>query len=213
MRISLANQITLSRLVLAAVFLVLLAMVDATRIDAQRTLIQICFWLFVVAALTDALDGIVARMTNTVTSFGRIVDPLVDKIIVGGAFVLLASHTFWDGEQNITGVAPWMVVVILTRELLVSGVRAQSESSGAAFAASWSGKIKMILQCVTIAVILGELAWNLTAIAPLRIFLIWATVVVTIISGVTYILRGRAFLLTNEALSGTSKSSESEARR
>ncbi|MBK9120777.1 MAG: CDP-alcohol phosphatidyltransferase family protein [Phycisphaerales bacterium] len=208
MRINLANQLTLTRLVLALVLFALLSWFDARHLDTQRWLLHVCFWIFLVAVLTDILDGLVARLTRTVTTFGRIVDPVVDKVIICGVFILFASHSFWDGTRNITDVAPWMVVVILTRELLVSAVRAHAESGGVEFAATWSGKFKMFVQSATIAIILGQLAWNLEGLSPLRTAAVWLTVAITLFSAITYVHRARAFLLTGAALSGEQRGSE-----
>lgn len=202
MRINLPNQITLARLVLAIVFFALLSWFDATHLDDQRWLLQVCFWVFLVAAVTDVLDGLLARMTRSVTTFGRIVDPVVDKVIVCGAFVLFASHHFWDGNVNISSVQPWMAVVILMRELLVSAIRTHAESGGVAFAAAWSGKLKMLVQSATICVILGQLAWDLASLEPVRIAAVWIAVIVTALSAVTYVHRARAFLLSSAALGG-----------
>ena len=202
MKINLPNQITLARLGLAIVFFALLSCFDARQLDQQRWLLSLCFWLFLVAAVTDILDGLLARMMQSVTSFGRILDPVVDKVMVCGAFVLFASHHFWDGNKNITGVAPWMAVVILSRELLVSAVRSHSEASGEKFGALWAGKLKMFIQSATVCVVLGQLAWNLGALEPLRIVCVWATVIITALSALSYIHRARSFLLTRAALVG-----------
>ena len=202
MNINLPNQVTLGRLGLAIVLLALLSCFDATYLAQQRWLLGVCFWIFLVAALMDVLDGLLARMMRSVTSFGRIVDPVVDKVMVCGAFVLFSGEPFWDGRTNITGVQAWMAIVILTRELLVSAVRAHSESVGREFGASWLGKLKMFIQCPTVCVILGQLAWQLESLAPLRIACIWITVVFTALSAVSYVHRARAFLLTSGALGG-----------
>ena len=203
MRINLPNQITLSRLGLAVVFVALLSCFDAGKLADLRWLLVAAFWVFLVGALTDILDGLVARMTRSVTTFGRILDPVVDKVMVCAAFVLFASHQFWDGHVNITGVEPWMVVVILTREFLVSAIRAHSESEGREFGASWVGKLKMFVQSATVCVVLGQLAWRLDSLAPLRIACIWLTVVITAVSAVSYAHRARSFLLTSAALGGS----------
>jgi CDP-diacylglycerol--glycerol-3-phosphate 3-phosphatidyltransferase len=202
MRINLPNQITLGRLVLATVFLAMLSWFDATQLSRQRWLLQICFWIFLTAAITDILDGLLARITDSVTTFGRIVDPVVDKVIVCGAFVLFASHHFWDGHVNITGVRPWMVVVIIARELLVSAIRSHAEQQGIDFGASWAGKLKMFLQSLTVCVVLAQLAWDIAGMAPARIACVWLTVIVTALSAVPYVHRARAFLLTSTALGG-----------
>lgn len=201
MAISIPNQLTLGRLGLAVVFVLLLSGFDAQKLEQQRWLLHIAFWVFLVAAVTDVLDGLLARLTDSVTSFGRIVDPVVDKVIVCAAFVLFASPHFWTGQANLTGVAPWMVVVILGRELLVSAVRIESEAGGRAFAASWVGKLKMFVQSATVCLILGELAWRLDSVTPLRKAAVWTTVILTVLSAAAYLHRARAFLLSRQALS------------
>lgn len=196
------NQITLGRLGLAIVLLAMLSCFDARQLDQQRWLLHVCFWVFLLAAVTDVLDGLLARLMRSVTSFGRILDPVVDKVIVCGAFVLFASRHFWDGHQNITGVQPWMVVVILTRELLVSAVRSHAEARGQEFGASWVGKLKMFIQSATVCVILAQLAWNLESWTPLRIAAVWLTVIITVLSAISYVRRARTFLLSGAALTG-----------
>jgi CDP-diacylglycerol---glycerol-3-phosphate 3-phosphatidyltransferase len=204
MRINLPNQITLARLGLAVVFFVLLTWFNATKLADQRWLLNVCFWIFLLAAVTDIIDGLVARLLRSVTSFGRILDPVVDKVMVCGAFVLFASEHFWDSQRNfnITGVQPWMVLVIVTRELLVSAVRSHAEGEGQPFGAIWIGKLKMLVQSTTVCAVLAQLAWKLDALEPVRIGLVWLTVIVTALSAVSYILRARRFLLTNAALGG-----------
>ncbi len=213
MRINLPNQITLARLGLAIIFIALLSCFDAGKLAEQRWLLHVGFWIFLVAALTDVLDGLLARMTNSVTSFGRILDPVVDKVIVCGAFLLFASHPFIDPEtgQNITGVYPWMVVVIVARELLVSAVRSHVEGEGEAFGASWVGKLKMFFQSATICLILFQLAWDVAALAPVRIIAVWLTVIITALSMVAYIHRARKYLLTEAALGGAAAAQPASA--
>src|SRR5262249_18479984 len=133
--------------------------------------------------------------------------PFVDKVLVLGAFVFLASPRFAIQETELlsyerfsmtTGVRSWMVVVILARELLVTSIRGVVESRGHAFGADWSGKAKMVLQCVPVrrclfaAVnedLLASPGWRLT-----RDIVVWATVIVTIVSCVPYVLRARILL-------------------
>ncbi len=204
MRINIPNQITLGRLALSVVFFALLSFVDFAKGADQSTLLAAAFWVFLVAALTDVLDGWLARAWGQVTSFGRVVDPVVDKVIVCGAFIFFASRHFFDPKAgaNVTGVAPWMVIVVLLRELLVSAIRSFSESSGDSFAANWVGKVKMFVQSATVCVVLGVLAWFPTSLAWLRETMVWATVIVTAVSIVAYVGRARRFMLTREALGG-----------
>ncbi len=191
---NLPNQITVGRFVLAVIFLVLLAAADVQRRDQQRLLFHCAFWLFVVAGSTDWLDGYLARRQNQITAFGRILDPFVDKILVIGGFILLMGDGFRDAAgRNVTGLAAWMVVVIVARELLVSGLRGFSEAKGRAYAANWWGKIKMVLQSLTVGWIIGSVGpWpGVGWIMACRPYLIWATVLFTAASVVAYLAASR----------------------
>ena len=212
MRINVPNQITLGRLVLAIVFFALLSFYHPAA-ESRQWLLPVCFWIFLIAVLSDIVDGWLARTWKQVTSFGRICDPVVDKVIVCGAFVFFASGIFYDTTEgvhkNITGVQPWMVVLILVRELLVSAIRSFSEARGESFAANWVGKAKMFIQSVCVCVILGVLAWYQDTLAWLRILCVWLTVVVTALSIIAYVNRARAFVLSASALGGEPDSDQS----
>jgi CDP-diacylglycerol--glycerol-3-phosphate 3-phosphatidyltransferase len=190
MRINIPNQITLARLVLALVFFALLSRFSAARLDADRWLLAAGFWIFLVAVVSDVVDGLLARIWKQTTAFGRVIDPVVDKVLICGAFLFLASDRFYEPslQANITGVTPWMATVILARELLVSALRMRSESRGRNFAANWAGKTKMVVQSAAICAVLARLAWleALTYVAPV---LVWTAVVITILSVVPYLLR------------------------
>src|SRR4051794_34308608 len=165
------NALTLSRLVLAVVVFALIAY-------AQYLAALV---VFAVAALTDALDGYFARLLNQVTALGRQLDPLVDKVIVSGAFVYLLTIRG-------TGLMPWMVTVIIVRELLIQGLRSHLEGQGQPFGARWAGKLKTTFQCLSIAAILLALAtdpprrWLLA-----RDALTWTAVALTLYSGLGYL--------------------------
>jgi CDP-diacylglycerol--glycerol-3-phosphate 3-phosphatidyltransferase len=212
MRVNIPNQITLGRLVLAIVFFVLLSFYSP-GIPQDRWLLEVCFWIFLVAVLTDILDGWLARTWKQVTSFGRICDPVVDKVLVCGAFVFFASGIFYDvkTEENVSGVQPWMVVLILVRELLVSAIRSFAESHGTEYAAIWVGKAKMFVQSATVCAILGVLVWYPETLAWLRELCVWVTVVVTALSIVAYVNRARAFILSAAALGATGEPKETSA--
>lgn len=156
--------------------------------------------LFIVAALTDVLDGWLARRWQVVSVFGRIMDPFCDKVLVLGAFVFLVGPAFIapDEATPLSGLAPWMVVTILGRELLVTSLRGVLESMGVDFSADVSGKLKMLAQsiCVPICLFVGTRDWALASDGwrLLRDVAVWATVGLTIWSVVPYLLRGRALL-------------------
>ena len=198
MRVNLPNQITIGRLFLSIGFVALLSQYQFS--GAPSRTLDVCAAIFVLAALTDWLDGYLARRNNQVTALGRVLDPFVDKILVCGAFVLLSGPGFVNAEGvNVTGVAPWMVVVIIGRELLVSGLRGFSESQGQSFAASFYGKAKMVVQSTTAPAIILIVAhpghmlsgpgvgWATPALA-------WLTVIVTLASLVAYLIRARHIL-------------------
>lgn len=175
------NALSLVRLVLAVVFFV------AFEQGRQAT----AFWLFVVAASTDWVDGWYARRYGQVSRLGRIFDPLVDKVIVCGAAVLLAAAG--------TPIAPWMAVVVVVRELVVTAIRAEMERAGNDFSAALSGKLKMVLQCLAIAVVLAARAWPEAApggvpLAAVASWLAWAAIAATIWSGVEYVIAARSLV-------------------
>lgn len=192
MPVNLPNLITVGRLILSAAVLGLLCAIDSGRVADQRPLLQIAFWCFVAAVLGDALDGAIARRLGCVTAFGRFADPLVDKILVCGVFVLFTGDAFWHAGANVTGVAPWMVLIIVARELLVSAIRASHEAAQRDFGATWAGKLKMVVQSATIGVIFVDLGFDAGSLAPAIGPLVWATVAVTILSAIPYVSRALA---------------------
>jgi len=194
-RRALPNAITLVRLALAVVFFGLLEAIDRSAPPAE--IARLGAWgmgLFATAALSDILDGYLARRWQVVSTFGRLMDPLVDKVLVLGGFIYLASPKFEPIPANAmigSGIAAWMVVVLLLRELLVTGLRSYIESRGTPFPADWSGKLKMFIQsfcvgcCVYVATRVEPYGWQVF----LRDASTWATVVLTVLSSITYIRR------------------------
>ena len=199
---SIPNALTGARLIGAAAFIALLAL----PVALSPAVLIAATAIFVISAITDALDGYLARRWNAVSPFGRIADPLADKILVLGAFVMLAGPVFAlevateDGTAILmrTGVAVWMPVVILSRELVVTTIRGYYESKGIDFSAGLSGKVKMIIQSVAVPLILLIVAYDLTrdGTEPTRSILnpilAWTTVGVTVWSAIPYIQRAIA---------------------
>ncbi|MDR2641973.1 MAG: CDP-alcohol phosphatidyltransferase family protein [Planctomycetaceae bacterium] len=192
----------------------------------------IAFLFFVLASVTDFVDGWWARKFNQITVFGRVMDPFADKFLICGVLVFLVSIPQLTGLEDRSYswawlmLKPWMVVVIIGRELLVTSLRAIVESSGGDFSAKWIGKLKMWFQCVALVscflFLIGgaELAFNLgndnlvtsqffsnthqSSVAVLldsmfakywrnviffvMIISLWATVLITIYSGIIYCL-------------------------
>lgn len=189
---SLPNTITVGRLLLAVVFFVVISGVTcATGEDPSRAWLAV--WIFIIAAVTDVLDGYLARRWKTVSPFGRILDPVVDKVLVIGGLVFLAAPPFVDGS----GVLPWMVVVVIGRELLVTSVRAVIEAEGTAFGADWGGKVKMLVQCVAVPVCFGNAAIESRRTSPtFNLFaeiMLWGMIIITIASAIPAMLRAVQF--------------------
>lgn len=159
-----------------------LAMVVGLLIEWQHYLIATI--LFLIAASTDFLDGWWARRFGQITKLGRVLDPFVDKIIITAALVALVS-------AKSSGVAAWMVTIIVGRELLVTSLRAMVEGKGGDFSARWMGKWKMFLQCAAVVSSLLLLRFGDTQlwIGPTTMVLIWLALLITIASGIDYVIK------------------------
>lgn len=182
---NIANRITMARLVVGLVALLALSLVEAGVWPGDAaTGVWVSFVLFLLATITDAVDGYLARSRGIVTVFGRIADPFVDKVVVAGALVLLTVFT-----ATRVLLAPWMVVVIVSREFLVTGIRGWMESEGINFQAEKPGKYKMVLQVIAISGLLivlatgTEVVWFLWTVRVV----IWATLLLTLYSGWFYV--------------------------
>jgi CDP-diacylglycerol--glycerol-3-phosphate 3-phosphatidyltransferase len=154
--------------------------------------------VFVIAASTDWIDGWWARKYGQVTKLGRIFDPFVDKIIICGTFIYLAA------EWPASGIAPWMAVVVMGREMLVTAIRSVVEGQGGDFSAQMAGKLKMVFQCVAVVASLIALkhfqdAGSRDASLPdwlywtlhISVFLAWTS---TIYSGLEYVVAAARIL-------------------
>ncbi len=174
---NLPNLLSIFRILLVPLLVVALL----TKFEGKEF---VALGLFLLAAFTDLLDGWVARRFRLETRLGKLLDPAADKILTGAAFISLVE----------LGVAPaWMVVVIVSRELAVSTLRSFAAADNVVIGASVSGKVKTVVQVITIALLilyerLGEFR-TLAAVA------LWASLLVTLYSGVEYYARyGRRIL-------------------
>ncbi len=196
---TLPNQLTIARLLLSVVFFVLLGIFDQKfwkfvgkplHPDATGAilLLNISIVVFIFAALSDFLDGYLARKWGMVSTFGRIADPFVDKVFICGSFIFLIPIS--------PLVQPWYVVVIIMREFLVSGLRSFLESRGVAFGAGWSGKLKMAFQSMTVPLVIFYRA-NFFNWQPMKILVISflsLTLFLTVISSIDYVMRAVGLL-------------------
>jgi CDP-diacylglycerol--glycerol-3-phosphate 3-phosphatidyltransferase len=139
------------------------------------------FILFVAASFTDMLDGKIARARGLVTNFGKIMDPLADKILVYSALCLFIE------DQTIRA---WMLIIILAREFAVAGMRTVAASEGTVIAAGMSGKIKTVLQMIAVAVLILSKG-VITQLAMPGIVIFYASLVMTVYSGIEYIVKNK----------------------
>ncbi len=167
------NTLTVGRLALAAIVFGMIAVEQYALALA----------VFVLAALSDALDGYLARLLAQDTPIGRQLDPLIDKVIVSGCYIYLASMSAR------TGVYPWMVTAIVVRELLIQGLRSLLEGQGQPFGAKLAGKLKTSMQCASIIAALLVLAISSPAawLLWVRNILTWLAVILTLYSGGSYL--------------------------
>lgn len=174
---NLPNQLTAARFVLAIVLFVLI----------EFHLWIACLLVFAVAAITDWLDGYLARKLNLGSTLGRNLDPLVDKVLVCGAYIFLLPI-------REAGVLAWMVTVVVARELIITGLRSFIESRGASFGADWLGKIKMVLQCGALLAIFIALEVSDDTLIVIRDVFIYAMLAATALSGLQYLWKAASVL-------------------
>jgi CDP-diacylglycerol--glycerol-3-phosphate 3-phosphatidyltransferase len=147
---NLPNKLTVARLILTVVFVVLFYLPMANA--ATCALI-----IFIAASITDYLDGEIARRRNLVTSFGKLMDPLADKILMTAALILVAVDPRVDGA-----VPVWLVIAVLAREFFVTGIRQLASQAGMVVAAEKLGKHKMVWQIITVIYFM----WKMASIEP-----------------------------------------------
>lgn len=215
--LNLPNIITLTRIALVIVFTLALTVdgVDVTEVPSEAVRhphdhiafsgyfvpmsigVCIALWAFVVGAISDFLDGYLARKYNMITNFGKLIDPLADKILVCAAFVYLSY----------VGICPfWVTIVIIFREFLVTGLRQLAVEQGKVIAADRYGKWKTAVQLTYCIACLVHLCYACNLPQPLRFLSVkdggfwlreitmWLSVVLTLWSGVNYCLKSRSFL-------------------
>ena len=137
--------------------------------------------VFIIAAITDSMDGYIARKHHLITTLGKFIDPLADKVLVIAAMIALVEL------QRIPG---WIVLVIITREFVVTGLRLVAAAEGVVIAASKGGKLKTVFQIVALAMLILKL--------PGGMALMWVAMILTVWSGMEYLIDGSRMLLNAE---------------
>lgn len=172
---NLPNKLTVFRVILIPFFVILL-LFDITAYDKW-----IALAIFIVASLTDFLDGHIARKYNLVTNFGKFMDPLADKLLVCSALICLVE---------LSRIPAWIVILIIAREFIISGFRLIASDNGVVIAASYWGKFKTTFQIVMICLMIADLE-------PLHFItqiVMWAALLLTVISLVDYLVKNRGVM-------------------
>ena len=170
---NIANKITTLRLILIPVFVAFYYFMGRDN--------NISAIIFIIASLTDALDGHLARSRNLITNFGKFVDPLVDKVLTMAAFIVLV-----EGQI----IPAWAVIIIIARELIITGFRTLAAHQGITIAASMWGKAKTTSQMIALVCLLLDVE----VLNNIGIYIFYIAVILTVISGVDYIVKNKQVL-------------------
>lgn len=174
---NLPNKLTVLRVCMIPFFVVMLLLNGGEN----QTYRYIAATIFIVASLTDMLDGKIARKYNLVTNFGKFMDPLADKLLVCSALICLV-----DLKQ----LPAWMVIVIISREFIISGFRLVASDNGIVIAASYWGKFKTTFQMISVILLIVRIP----ALTVLTQICVWTALVLTVISLVDYIAKNHKVL-------------------
>lgn len=173
---NLPNRLTVLRMILVPFFIFFVLVSNPTDIFILRILPLI---IFVIASLTDTLDGYIARRDNLITDFGKFMDPLADKLLVCSALICFVEIGY---------ISSWIVILIISRDFIISGFRMLAASKGITIAANIWGKLKTVSQMILIIVMLCNFAGIFKFLSVTTTPLIWLTILLTIVSAATYIL-------------------------
>lgn len=178
---NLPNKLTILRIIMVPFFVFF--MLAPVAGEASK---WVALAIFVVASLTDTLDGYIARRDHLITDFGKFMDPLADKLLVCSALICFVE----------LGVLPaWMVIIIITREFIISGFRLVASDHGIVIAASKTGKLKTISQMIMVVLLIADLGGVFTVLE--QIF-IWLALILTVVSLVEYIWNNKNVLSMQE---------------
>ena len=173
---NLPNTLTSIRMILIIPFVIIMQMAPSGN---GRFL---ALAIFIIASITDFLDGYIARKNHLVTNFGKFMDPLADKLLVSAAMICLVS---------MDRLPAWMVIIIISREFAISGFRLIAADNGIVIAASWWGKFKTVSQMIMIILLIADLGGVFTVLE--QIFM-WVALILTVVSLADYIWKNRKVL-------------------
>ncbi len=169
---NLPNKLTILRVIMIPFFVVILLLPAIPYND------YIALGIFIVASLTDLLDGMIARKYDLVTNFGKFMDPLADKLLVCSALICLIE---------LDRIPSWMVIIIIAREFIISGFRLVASDNGVVIAAGYWGKIKTTFQMIMVCLMIA----NITAIQLVTDVVAWIAVILTVVSLVDYLVKNK----------------------
>ena len=175
---NLPNKLTIFRVILIPFFVVLL-LFDITAFDKW-----IALAIFIIASLTDFLDGHIARKYNLVTNFGKFMDPLADKLLVCSAMICLVE---------LARIPAWVVIIIIAREFIIRGFRLVASDNGVVIAASYGGKFKTVFQMIMICLMIADLP----SLALVTQIVMWVALVLTVVSLVDYLIKNKGVMREN----------------
>ncbi len=175
---NLPNKLTIFRVILIPFFVALL-LFDITAYDKW-----IALAIFIIASLTDFLDGHIARKYNLVTNFGKFMDPLADKLLVCSAMICLVE---------LARIPAWVVIIIIAREFIISGFRLVASDNGVVIAASYWGKFKTVFQMLMICLMIADLE-PLTLVTQI---IMWVALALTVVSLVDYLMKNKSVMKEN----------------
>ena len=174
---NLPNKLTILRVIMIPFFVAAL-LYDG---GANQNMRYVAAALFIIASLTDMLDGKIARKYNLVTNFGKFMDPLADKLLVCSALICMIE---------LRELPAWMVIIIISREFIISGFRLVASDNGVVIAASYWGKFKTTFQMIGVVLLI----FNIPALSTLTTIVVWIALALTVISLVDYIVKNAGVL-------------------
>ena len=170
---NLPNKLTILRMIMIVPFVIFMLVPIGGAAGKW-----IALALFVIASLTDLLDGKIARKYNLVTTFGKFMDPLADKLLVCSALICLVE---------LGRIPAWIVIIIISREFIISGFRLVASDKGVVIAANWWGKFKTTFQMVMIVLMIADIA----ALSIVTQIVMWIALILTVVSLIDYLVKNK----------------------
>ena len=182
-KMNLPNKLTIFRVILILPFVVILLGGEAGWFGANRLIPDlIALAIFIVASLTDLIDGKIARKYNLVTNFGKFMDPLADKLLVCAALIALVE---------LGQLASWIVIIIISREFIISGFRLIASDNHVVIAANYWGKFKTTFQMVMVCLMIADLGAMFSWMRLLTDIVMWIALILTVVSLVDYLVKNK----------------------